>query len=118
MPTRIPLSNQGKGIYQPVNTFLMIKATNKDNANYYLGLEDIKNMEDVFIESISLDPYLRGQVTGWYHHTPEKTCLINDRGLTLSYEGLDVYFRALGIKKAALGSTKTAKRASNKAKKK
>ena len=58
-------------------------------------------MEDVFIESISLDPYLRGQVTGWYHHTPEKTCLINDRGLTLSYEGLDVYFRALGIKKAA-----------------
>ena len=93
-------------------------ATNKDNANYYLGLEDIKNMEDVFIESISLDPYLRGQVTGWYHHTPEKTCLINDRGLTLSYEGLDVYFRALGIKKAALGSTKTAKRASNKSKKK
>ncbi len=92
--------------------------TNQDTANYYLGLEDIKNMDDVYIESISLDPFLRGQVTGWYHHTPERTCLINDRGLTLSYEGLDVYYRALGIRKAALGSTKAAKRASSKTKKK
>ncbi|WP_049945086.1 helix-turn-helix domain-containing protein [Butyrivibrio sp. AC2005] len=93
-------------------------ATNRDSANYYLGLEDIKNMNEVYIESISLDPFLRGQVSGWYHHTPEKTCLINDRGLTLSYEGLDVYYRALGIRKATLSSTKTAKRNQNKAKKK
>jgi transcriptional regulator with XRE-family HTH domain len=92
--------------------------TNRDTATYYLGLEDVKNMDEVFIESISLDPYLRGQVTGWYHHTPEKTCLINDRGLTLSYEGLDVYYRAPGIRKAALGATKAAKRNSGKSKKK
>ncbi len=92
--------------------------TNRDSATYYLGLEDIKNMDDIYIESISLDPYLRGQITGWYHHTPEKTCLVNDRGLALSYEGLDVYYRALGIRKAALGATKAAKRSSNKAKKK
>ena len=91
-------------------------ATNKTTADFYLGLEDIKNMDNVYIESISLDPFLRGQVSGWYHHTPEKTCLINDRGLTLSYEGLDVYYRALLVPQAKLDSTKAAKNARSKKK--
>ncbi len=68
-------------------------------AHHYLGLEDVRKRKDVFVESLSQDPYLRGQVSGWYHHTPDKTCLINERGMTLSYEGLDVAYRVLETKK-------------------
>ncbi len=69
-------------------------------AHHYLGLEDVLKMENVFVESLSPDPFLRGQVSGWYHHTPDKTCLINNNGLTLSYEGLDVAYRVFDSKKA------------------
>ncbi|ADL36557.1 HTH domain-containing protein (plasmid) [Butyrivibrio proteoclasticus B316] len=70
-------------------------------AHHYLGLEDVRKMKDVFVESISPDPFLRGQVSGWYHHTPDKTCLVNEKGMTLSYEGLDVAYRVVDTKKSS-----------------
>ncbi len=67
-------------------------------ARHFVSLEDMLKMDHVYIESLSPDPFLRGQVSGWYKHTPDKTCLINEKGLTLSYEGLDITYRALDTK--------------------
>ena len=67
-------------------------------ARHFIGLEEVLKKDNVYIESLSPDPFLRGQVSGWYHHTPDKTCLINEKGLTLSYEGIDITYRALDTK--------------------
>lgn len=32
--------------------------------------------------------------TGWYRHNEDKTCIINDRGLTLPYSGLGISYNA------------------------
>ncbi len=64
-------------------------------AHHYLGFEDVLKLDHVYVESLSPDPFLRGQVNGWYHHTPDRTCLINDKGNVLSYEGIDVAYRVI-----------------------
>ncbi|MCR4904041.1 MAG: helix-turn-helix domain-containing protein [Butyrivibrio sp.] len=69
-------------------------------AHHFIGFEDMMKMEHVYVESLSPDPYLRGQISGWYHHTPNKTCLVNELGMTLSYEGIDVAYRVLDSKKS------------------
>lgn len=78
-------------------------------AHHYLGLEDVKRMSDVYVESILPDPYLRGQITGWYHHSPDKTFLVNDKGMALSYEGLSITYRVVDIKKLPKVESKTQK---------
>lgn len=70
-------------------------------AHHFVSYEELIKMDMVYIESLSPDPVLRGQVSGWYHHTPDKKCLINEKGLMLSYEGLNVTYRALDTKKTS-----------------
>jgi len=67
-------------------------------ANHLLNLKDVMAKDQVWIESLSPDPYMRGQITGWYHHNPDKTFLMNDKGYTLSYEGLGVTYNAKEFK--------------------
>ena len=67
-------------------------------ASHLLNLKDIMNMDHVFIESLSPDPFIRGKISGWYKHNPDHTFLMNDSGYTLSYEGLGINYNAIEFK--------------------
>lgn len=47
-----------------------------------------------WVELTTSDKYMQGLYNGWYHHNEDKTCLINNRGLTLPYEGLHISYYA------------------------
>lgn len=67
-------------------------------AHHLLNLGDMMTKERVWIESLSPDPFIRGRVTGWYKHSPDKEFLINDLGYTLSYDGLGITYNAKEFK--------------------
>lgn len=50
--------------------------------------------ERCYVVPNSSDEYIRGLYTGWFHHNENRTCLINEVGLTLPYEGLGVTYKA------------------------
>lgn len=67
-------------------------------ATHLLNYKDMMDKDVVWIESLSPDPFIKGRITGWYHHSPDKEFLINDMGLTLSYEGLGITYNAKEFK--------------------
>ena len=72
--------------------------TLKNGITHLLGLEDVKKMDKVYIQSLSPDPYLQGLVSGWYSNDVSGKFLINEAGRVLSYEGLGVNYNAIGFK--------------------
>ena len=54
----------------------------------------INSKHPVWCEMISSDAYIKGLYNGWFHHNETHTCLINERGLTLPYEGIDISYIA------------------------
>ncbi len=72
--------------------------TIRSQASHLLNLKDIKRSDNVYIQSLSPDPLLQGEVSGWYHNDISGKFLINDAGRTLSYEGLGVTYNALDYK--------------------
>lgn len=72
--------------------------TVQDYSRHFISLKDVLRLDYVYIESLSLDPGLKAAVSGWYHHLPGKKGLINDRGITLSYEGINVAYKAVDTK--------------------
>lgn len=73
-----------------------ISLTNQ--ASYLLNLKDVMKMDRVYIQSLAPDPFIAGQVTGWYKNDVSGEFLINDAGRTLSYEGLGVTYNAIDFK--------------------
>lgn len=67
-------------------------------AHHQLNLKDVMLLDRVWIESLSRDPVVKGEITGWYKHSPDKTFLYNEKGFTLSYEGLGVGYNAINFK--------------------
>lgn len=66
-----------------------------------LSLNQMIHSDYVMIESRSPDPYIRGQLSGIYHHyivDGEKKFLIDERGNTLDYSGLGLAYNALSLK--------------------
>lgn len=80
--------------------------TIRNQMKHLLNLRDIKTLEQVYIQSLSSDPYTQGVISGWYRNDVSGKFLINDLGRTLSYEGLGVTYNAMNFK---LPTKKTAK---------
>lgn len=57
-------------------------------------IDQLKKYDHVYILMKTSDDYMRGMYSGWYHHSIDRECLINDLGAILRYEGLDVYYKA------------------------
>lgn len=72
--------------------------TIRNQINHLLNLKDVMKMDRVYIESLSPDPYLKGQITGWYKNDVTGKFLINEQGRTLSYEGLGITYNAVDFK--------------------
>lgn len=72
--------------------FAYIKSTQNNLSLDMSKLLSVKRY--VWIEMITSNSYIRGLYDGWYHHNETHTCLINNKGLTLPYEGLGVSFHA------------------------
>ncbi len=74
------------------------EVTIRSLAHHLINMNDLLKKERVWIESLSPDPYIKGQMTGWYKHNPTKEYLVNEIGQTLSYEGLGVTYNAIEFK--------------------
>ncbi len=91
------------------NQFLYI--TKDLNCNYYTKMpEELTRLQynlrkrltmgqlikgkRVWIEMITASDYVRGVYDGWYRINEDDTCLINAKGLTLPFEGLNVSYNA------------------------
>lgn len=72
--------------------------TIRNQIYHFLNLKDVMRMERVYIESLSPDPYIQGQINGWYKNDVSGKFLINDAGRTLSYEGLGITYNAIEFK--------------------
>lgn len=60
-----------------------------------IDLAKIMNAKlEVWVEMKTSDKYIQGLYNGWYHNNETHTCLINGKGLTLPYDGLDVSYNA------------------------
>lgn len=68
------------------------------NRNIYnkkcVEMAQLLDEKKFYVVPCSEDEYIRGLYTGWYHHNENKTCLINETGLTLPYEGLGISYKA------------------------
>ncbi len=49
---------------------------------------------EIWIEMRSCEGLIKGKYNGWFHHNENHTALINAKGLTLPYEGLDIGYTA------------------------
>lgn len=59
--------------------------------------DDLLASEKLYIRLNSQDNDIRDHYNGWYHHNEDHSCLINDMGLTLPYEGLLYAYQAFII---------------------
>ncbi len=73
------------------------EVTIRSQSTFLLNMKDMMKQDRVYIESLSSDPYIQGKITGWYKHSPNKDFLINERGFSLSYEGLGIFYNAVGF---------------------
>ena len=72
--------------------FAYIKST---QSNLSLDMSKLLNTKKyVWIEMTTSNSYVRGLYNGWFHHNETHSCLINEKGLTLPYEGLGISFHA------------------------
>ena len=72
--------------------FAYIKST---QSNLSLDMSKLLNTKKyVSIEMTTSNRYVRGLYNGWFHHNETHSCLINEKGLTLPYEGLGISFHA------------------------
>lgn len=62
-----------------------------------LSFAEAINSEIVYIEACSNDASIRSQYTGYYHHNENKTCFINSSGLTLPYDGINLYYNVYSV---------------------
>lgn len=72
--------------------------TIRNQMSHLLNLKDVMASDQVYIQSLSPDPYVQGVVSGWYSNDPSGKFLINDIGRTLSYEGLGITYNAINYK--------------------
>ena len=59
-----------------------------------LSMQDMLEIDKVYIQMLSVDKKVRGLYDGWYHHNENRTALINNDGLVLPYEGLKKAYNA------------------------
>ena len=64
----------------------------KYNLKKRLSMSQMLAAENVWVEMISFDDYIKGQYNGWYRNNENHGCLINALGLTLPYEGLNISY--------------------------
>lgn len=65
------------------------------NGQYKLDISKVMNSKlEVWVEMKTSDKYISGLYNGWYHHNENHTCLINSRGLTLPYDGIEISYYA------------------------
>lgn len=59
-----------------------------------LNMTQFMKAKNVFVRSISADPAIKNRIDGWYHHSTDKTYLLDGKGNTLEYSNLGVTYMA------------------------
>ena len=63
-----------------------------------LDYNSFMKLDKVFIRMNSSHPVIHAIYDGWYRHNESRTCLINERGDTLPYDGFKTNYRAYGYR--------------------
>lgn len=59
-----------------------------------LDMSKLLSREQVYVSMMTMDTFTRGVYNGWYKHNEDHSMLINARGNTLPYHGLNVAYKA------------------------
>lgn len=59
-----------------------------------LSIRQMKAEEHFWIVKIDGTEEEKIKYTGWYHHNEDKSCIINEKGLTLPYAGIGISYNA------------------------
>lgn len=62
-----------------------------------LDMIKMRSYDMVYVEMKSPDRGVRNLYNGWYHHNETKTALVNNIGLVLPYEGLNISYSAFSM---------------------
>lgn len=59
-----------------------------------MSFSKMRDSKESFWVEVVAPSSIKTRYDGWYHHNEDKSCIINDRGLTLPYSGFGISWRA------------------------